>query len=315
MSVALMMRYIVFMKAATCARVALVFGTERSNKTMTDKIDIYQALNAVMHEVGYVQKKRSGGVNYSFAGEAALIEAVRPAMVAHGIVVHPHQVVELIQDTYTTSKGSVMNRTTVIMIYNFVHAPTGSQLYVTVTGEGADIGDKSANKALTGAYKYALRQALMIETGDDPDKFDGQGPDNEPAWKQRASAEKNNHPGTTAKPIAVPGPTGAKVATTLDTEPDPASNGNGKKAGKKGSWDGDFIKGITETVPRYSGQRGGSYVVQVANKLGLKPDDTQLKVENAVTTYAELRDANVSGEKARIQTMEKYGLKADEGAA
>ena len=33
-----------------------------------------------------------------------------------------------------------------------------------------DTGDKDSNKAMTAAFKYALRQTLMIETGDDPDK-------------------------------------------------------------------------------------------------------------------------------------------------
>jgi hypothetical protein len=43
--------------------------------------NIHQAINAVMNEVGYVKKIRSAGVNYSFAGEAALIAAIRPSMV------------------------------------------------------------------------------------------------------------------------------------------------------------------------------------------------------------------------------------------
>jgi hypothetical protein len=32
------------------------------------------------------------------------------------------------------------------------------------------VGDKATAKAMTGAYKYALRQTFCIETGDDPDK-------------------------------------------------------------------------------------------------------------------------------------------------
>jgi hypothetical protein len=32
--------------------------------------DIYQAINAVMNEVGYVRKVKTAGLNYSFAGEA-----------------------------------------------------------------------------------------------------------------------------------------------------------------------------------------------------------------------------------------------------
>ncbi len=136
---------------------------------MTDKTDIYQALNAVMGQVGYVQKTDGGGLRYSFVGEAELIKAIRPAFVEHGIVVHPSTMTNVITDSYTTKNGAVMNRTIASMVYRFAHAPSGTFIDVAVNGEGADGGDKSSNKALTGAFKYALRQTLMIETGDDPD--------------------------------------------------------------------------------------------------------------------------------------------------
>jgi hypothetical protein len=42
---------------------------------------------------------------------------------------------------------------------------------VTAVGEGTDYGDKSCNKSMTVGLKYALRQTLLIETGDDPDQF------------------------------------------------------------------------------------------------------------------------------------------------
>ena len=78
--------------------------------------DIYQALNEVMKQVGYVQKTRSGGINYSYAGEAALIAAIRPHCVAQGIVIHPHEVKEIRHDSYVTKSGTTMNRAIVVMI-------------------------------------------------------------------------------------------------------------------------------------------------------------------------------------------------------
>lgn len=132
--------------------------------------NIYQALNAVMQEVGYVQRSRTQGLNYSFASESAFIEALRPELVKHGVVVHPLDVRSINTESYTTRNGSEMNMTTVVVTYRFAHAPSGSHIDVTTVGQGADTGDKASNKALTGAFKYALRQALMIETGDDPDK-------------------------------------------------------------------------------------------------------------------------------------------------
>ena len=44
---------------------------------------ILQALHAVMSEVGYVQKRDKNEFHkYRYAGEAALLEKLRPAMVA-----------------------------------------------------------------------------------------------------------------------------------------------------------------------------------------------------------------------------------------
>jgi hypothetical protein len=51
------------------------------------------------------------------------------------------------------------------------HVHSDTYIDIQTTGEGADSGDKSSNKAMTGGYKYALRQVFCIETGDDPDKY------------------------------------------------------------------------------------------------------------------------------------------------
>ena len=133
--------------------------------------DIHTAILAVMGEVGYVTKSRTPNLTYSFAGEAALIAALRPAMVDHGIYMMVLQVAEIRRETYTTRSGTPMLNTFVNAVIRFTHAPSGTWIDVMATGEGSDTGDKSANKAMTGAYKYALRQTFCIETGDDPDKY------------------------------------------------------------------------------------------------------------------------------------------------
>ena len=135
-------------------------------------VNIHEAINAVMQEVGYVQKQRTAGLNYSYAGEAALIEALRPVMVAHGIYCYPVGYDNLAQTEYMTKNGAPMTRTTLRATFRFQHSDTfvDAQIY----GESADSGDKSVNKAMTDAYKYVLRQTFCIETGDDPDNFASQ---------------------------------------------------------------------------------------------------------------------------------------------
>jgi len=136
--------------------------------------DIHTAITAIMAQVGYVQKERKGGLAYSFAGEAALIAALRPWMVEQQVYAYVFAVLNKKVEHYETSKGTAMTSTTLDGVIRFVHAPSGTFIDSFATGEGADAGDKSSNKALTGAYKYALRQTFCIETGDDPDNFEGQ---------------------------------------------------------------------------------------------------------------------------------------------
>ncbi len=134
---------------------------------------IHEAIAAVMSEVGYVRKQRASGLNYSFAGETALIEALRPAMVAHGIYCYAFACDSVERDEYTTAKGSQMFRTTLRMTVRYQNANGDPNDYIDTQayGEGADTGDKSLSKAMTGAYKYSLRETFCLETGDDPDKY------------------------------------------------------------------------------------------------------------------------------------------------
>lgn len=133
--------------------------------------NIHEAILAVMGQVGYVQKQRTQGLNYSYAGEAALIAALRPQMVECGIYMSVIEIKDIAQIQYTTAKGAQMFKTQLTVVVRFTHAPSMTFIDVMATGEGGDNGDKGFNKALTGAYKYALRETFMIETGDDPDQF------------------------------------------------------------------------------------------------------------------------------------------------
>lgn len=153
-------------------------------KDNSDCGNIGQAINAIMHAVEYVQKEKAGGLKYTYVGEAGLLAALRPAMVEHGVYVYPSRVEQLSLETYKTSGGTVMNRTIAVFEFTFMHAPSGTSIAVCAVGEGADVGDKGCNKAMTGALKYALRQTFGIITGDDPDMSAGDG-------QQRASDSAN----------------------------------------------------------------------------------------------------------------------------
>ena len=158
--------------------------------------NIYTAINKVMQEVGYVYKSgkvRQGG-NYSYAGEADLISAVRPELVKQGIIMSVKEIKSVERSTYITSSGTSMNNTLLVGVVEFIHAPSESSHLVEATGEGSDVGDKSANKAMTGMYKYAIRQTFCIETGDDPDKQASQ-------EQERGNSQSNKSNGNGHKPV------------------------------------------------------------------------------------------------------------------
>lgn len=138
---------------------------------MIEHKNIHEAINAVMEEVGYVKKQKSQDVKYTFAGEAALIGALRPAMVEHGVYMHVSKIENVSREHLTTKSGTQMVNTLTTGVVRFTHAQSGTFIESWATGEGFDSGDKSANKAMTGLYKYAMRQTFCIETGDDPDTF------------------------------------------------------------------------------------------------------------------------------------------------
>lgn len=132
--------------------------------------NIHTAINSVMQAVGYVKKEKGANLAYTYAGESALIQALRPSMVANEIYMHIAEIKNVEREQYTTAKGTQMINTVMTGVVRFTHAPSKTSVDVWATGEGSDAGDKSANKALTGMFKYALRQTFMIETGDDSDK-------------------------------------------------------------------------------------------------------------------------------------------------
>lgn len=155
--------------AEEVAAVEAAFEEAGKQKPLFEVTNIDTAIAAVYAEVAYVQKQRAEQLNYSFAGEAAIIQALRPALVRHGITVHVSKVKTPKRERYETKSGGWTNNSLVKGQVTFTHAPTGTTRKVWAWGEGSDSGDKSIAKALTGLYKYALRQTFSLETGDDPD--------------------------------------------------------------------------------------------------------------------------------------------------
>lgn len=131
--------------------------------------NVHEAINQVMGRVGYVQKQSAKALKYTFAGETALIEAIRPHMVDVGLIFYQSGVELIERNEFTAKSGALGINILARFEWTWVHTPTETSITVTSLGEAADYGDKAANKAMTAAMKYNMRQTLIIETGDDPD--------------------------------------------------------------------------------------------------------------------------------------------------
>jgi hypothetical protein len=116
-------------------------------------------------------------------------------MIEHGVYAHVLSIVAT-REQYQTAKGTAMTSSFYQGSVRFTHAPSDTHIDVFATGEGADSGDKSGNKASTGMLKYALRQTFLIETGDDPDSTPSDG---------QARATKASAPAQTFTPHAADG--------------------------------------------------------------------------------------------------------------
>lgn len=138
----------------------------------TDDRTVHARLIAAVARVDHVKatgRMRDAG-NYEYLSETDLLNAVRPALIAEGLVVVPVAWDEITHETYQTKaeRGRTMNRVTARGFWDII-APDGSSIRISAMGDGADVGDKGTNKVQTGALKYALRHTFLVATGDDPD--------------------------------------------------------------------------------------------------------------------------------------------------
>lgn len=131
---------------------------------------IYEAINGVMQDIGAIGKdKKNQQQGFNYRGVDDVMNALQPALVKHKVFVVP-EVMQLDRTERTTDKGKTLLYSVARVKYKF-YAEDGSFVEATVVGEGMDSADKSANKAMSIAFKYACFQVFCIPTEEmiDPD--------------------------------------------------------------------------------------------------------------------------------------------------
>ena len=132
---------------------------------------VYQLIAAVSADLartGISKAQKNDQQGYKFRGIDDVLNALAPMLATHGLVILP-RVMSRSQTERTTPRGGVLFYTLVEVEFDFVSSHDGSKHTVKVFGEAMDSGDKSTNKAMSAAYKYAAFQTFCIPTEGDND--------------------------------------------------------------------------------------------------------------------------------------------------
>lgn len=128
---------------------------------------IQTLLVEIMKDVGAVKKdSRNAAQGFVFRGIDAVVNAVHPALVKHGVVVYP-SVKHVEYATLTSNKGAEMTSVRGVVEYVFI-GPDGDSLVASAAAEAFDSGDKATAKFMSVAFRTVLLQTLSLPT-DEPD--------------------------------------------------------------------------------------------------------------------------------------------------
>ncbi len=138
---------------------------------MTQSKTVYQLISeasAEMAKEGISKNNKNQTQGYKFRGIDDVYNALAPIMSRVGLVVLPRVLSRECIERQTKTGGALFY-TTVEMEFDFVSSFDGSNHVVKTFGEAMDSADKSTNKAMSAAYKYACMQSFCIPTEGDND--------------------------------------------------------------------------------------------------------------------------------------------------
>ena len=125
--------------------------------------NIYQAVNAIMQEIEAIGKNKTNSMQgYKFRGIDDMYNALQPLFKKHSVFITSN-VLESKREERQTAKGGVLIYTIAKCQFKFF-TTDGSFIESVLEGEAMDSGDKSTNKAMSTALKYALMQMFLIPT-------------------------------------------------------------------------------------------------------------------------------------------------------
>jgi hypothetical protein len=133
---------------------------EIAPKNLRDKLARIRQDCPNIEKKGTAPEKMGG---YSYMKAEDICGEIGDRMAMMGISMVPTSVKLVLHEVIDNRAVHVI----LIVTYLFLDAGSDEQIVVESCGEGRDYGDKATNKALTGAKKYALSQALTLRIGED----------------------------------------------------------------------------------------------------------------------------------------------------
>jgi hypothetical protein len=119
-------------------------------------------------KTGISKNKKNSQQGYMYRGIDDVYSALAPLLSEYGLVVLPRYT-ERINSEKESKSGGVLFYSVVRGEFDFIDVADGSCHTVVTYGEAMDSADKSTNKAMSAAYKYACFQAFSIPTEGDND--------------------------------------------------------------------------------------------------------------------------------------------------
>jgi len=132
---------------------------------------VYGAISdvmAIMAKEGISKDKRNGQQGYNFRGIDDVYNTLCGVMAANRLIVLPF-VQDSRREERQTKSGGSLTYTILTVDFTFVSAKDGSTCVARTEGEAMDSADKSTNKSMSAAMKYAALMVFMIPTEGDND--------------------------------------------------------------------------------------------------------------------------------------------------
>ena len=134
---------------------------------------VYQAIAAVQSALAKTgiakgRKASGGGATYAFRGIDDVYSNLAPLLAEHKLCIIPRVLTRDCTERQSKNGGNLFY-TTVHAEFDFVSAEDGTKHTAATFGEAMDSSDKSTNKAMSAAYKYAAFMTFCIPVEGDND--------------------------------------------------------------------------------------------------------------------------------------------------